>query len=360
MRQEPAGRHFFSTLVAAMVLLGTIAAVPPRVYGQQNSDKQFYDASLHSSSRGFMHVYAKENGGLERITGIPFTQLHCNGCHVRSCDTCHAEGDSKKMKYSVAVARSEAACNKCHNMKSRKVALENPSSPNSDVHFAQGFKCMQCHTVREVHGDGVEYASPRAPGAMDARCENCHELCASGKIHGGKVDCNACHARDVNSCYNCHFDTRIKEKKSVSLPLKDTLFLINSNGKVTTAALHTFIYQNRTLITFAPAFSHSVTRKARQCGECHGAAIPVQMQAGTLKLITWDGKELKTPGGVVPVVAGYNWNFPFLNYENGHWVAASNAVAPFVNYSRFSSPMSAEQLEKMAEKQTATMPAKVN
>jgi hypothetical protein len=150
------------TWVAGTLLLGAITITSARVHGQQNPDKQFYDTSLHSSSRGLMHGYAKENGGLERITGIPFTQTACNGCHVRSCDTCHAEGDAKSMKYSVAVARSEAACYKCHKMKSRQAALENPASPDVDVHFAKGFKCMQCHSAREVHGDGIEYASLRA------------------------------------------------------------------------------------------------------------------------------------------------------------------------------------------------------
>jgi hypothetical protein len=342
-----------------VLLLGAIATVPALVYGQQDTEKHFYDKSLHSSSRGLMYWYAKENGGLERITGIPFTQLACNNCHVRSCDTCHAEGDAKKMSYSTATARSEAACSKCHDMKSRKAALRNPNSPDSDVHFAKGMKCMQCHTAREVHGDGIEYTSLHAPGAMDARCENCHPSvkCAAGRIHGGKLDCNACHARDVNSCYNCHFDTKINDKKSVSLPLKDTVFLVNHNGKVTTGVIHTLIYQNRTLIIFAPAFSHSITRKARQCDECHGASIPTQMQAGTLKLVTWDGKELKTPGGIVPVLDGYNWNFPFLNYENGQWVAAPNAAAPLINYSAYASPMNAAQLEKMVQKQTAKTPA---
>jgi hypothetical protein len=339
-----------------MLFLGAIASVSTLVYGQQDSSKQFYDKSLHASSRGLMHGYAKENGGLEGLTGIPFTQTACNGCHVRSCDTCHAAGDATKMSYSIATARSEAACYKCHNLKSRKAAIENPGSPDSDVHFAKGMKCMQCHTAREIHGDGVEYASLRAPGAMDARCENCHQnvQCASSKIHGGKLDCNACHARDVNSCYNCHFETRIRENKSVSLPLTDTVFLVNYAGKVTTATLHTFIYQNRTLIAFAPFFSHSVTRKPRQCGECHGTSLLAAMQSGSLKLVTWDGKELKNQRGVVPVIDGYNWNFPFLNYEKGQWVAAPEAAPPLVNYSGYSSPMTAAQLEKMARKQTTT------
>ena len=41
-----------------------------------------------------------------------------------------------------------------------------------DVHFLAGMECIDCHTSREVMGDG--YAAPDMRGQLEIRCENCH------------------------------------------------------------------------------------------------------------------------------------------------------------------------------------------
>jgi hypothetical protein len=41
-----------------------------------------------------------------------------------------------------------------------------------DVHFAAGLECIDCHTSREVMGEG--YASPRLHGQLEIACEDCH------------------------------------------------------------------------------------------------------------------------------------------------------------------------------------------
>ncbi len=336
-------------------MLAAICVAPLLVTAQErtNPDQPFYQKSLHYTNQGLEHWYAKENGGLERITGVPFSQLSsCNRCHVRTCDSCHAGESRGKPAYSAATAKSESACDRCHALESRKFAREHPGDPAADVHFARGMKCMDCHSVREIHGDGTAYVSMQAPGAMDARCENCHKhlaKCTGNAAHGGKVDCNACHVREVASCYNCHMDSRIKEGKSVSLPLNGTTFLINHEGKVTVANLHTFIYQNKTMIVFAPAFPHSIMKKGRQCADCHGTPAVRALQAGTLKAVEWEGAGLKNVRGIIPVLEGFDWRFPFLNYVDGHWVPAEDAAPPVLNYSGYSQPMTREQLARLAK-----------
>lgn len=342
---------YFVRTLAIVFLCWTIAAAQG---GKPQAN--IYRSSLHATGRGLAHWYSKENGGLERITGIPFMRLgSCNRCHVDSCDTCHvADG---KMTYSAEVARSESACDECHNLPTRAAARKTPEDPNLDVHFARGMKCMDCHSSREVHGDGVVYASMQSPGALDANCRNCHKelisKCPSSLVHGDRLDCSACHLRRVNTCFNCHFDTRVKEGKSVSLPLKDALFLVNHDGKVTPGALHTFIYQNRTMIVFAPSFSHDIMKEGRKCDDCHNTPVLHQMKGGKLKLVTWDGKDLKNTPGVIPVLDDYQWNFPFLNYENGRWVTADRAARPLLNYSGYATPITKDQFSKLLKKQYA-------
>lgn len=311
----------------------------------------FYETSLHYTNRGLEYWYAKEQGGLERITGIPFSDLPCTRCHVRSCDTCHKKDKDGKAAYSLEPVRSQDVCQNCHNIASMADLKKNPVSPTADVHFKKGMKCLDCHTAREVHGDGTPYNSIQDPGALDTRCENCHKAedlkCPGLQVHKGKLDCNACHVRDLPSCYNCHFDSRVKEGKSLSLPVKNLLFLVNHDGKVTLGNLHTFVYQNKTMITFAPAFPHLVMKEGRACGDCHASQIIRDLKEGKLRPIRWENGELKNIQGIVPVLAGQRWDFVFLNYEAGRWIPVENPAEPLVNFAGYCSPLSDEQFAKL-------------
>ena len=341
-------------LLPALVLSCYLSILPAQEPAHDPGGN-FYEKSLHFTNRGLEYWYLAKNGGLERITGIPFEKLSCNNCHVRTCDACHVDEVNGKPTYSTQTARTEKACEKCHAMESQTSARKNPSDPMADVHFARGMKCMDCHSAREIHGDGTVYDSIQAPGALDTSCEKCHtdlSKCPSNAVHKGKLDCNSCHVRDVLSCYNCHFDTKVSEGKSVSIPMKNMLFLINHDNKVTLANLHTFIYQNKTLIVFAPSFSHLVMKQGRTCGDCHGASVLQQIQARTYKPVVWENGELKTAGGVIPVLDGFNWNFVFLNYEKGKWIPAEKPAAPLLNYSGYSSPITKEQFEKLMAPQS--------
>ncbi len=316
----------------------------------------FYEKSLHYTNRGLEYWYSKDNGGLERITGIPFANLGCGSCHVRSCDTCHLKEEGGRAAYSVEKARSEAVCEKCHGMESLTHARKNPKDPTADVHFAKGMKCMDCHTAREIHGSGQPVDSMQAPGVMEVRCEKCHtdlSRCPANAIHKNRVDCSACHTRNVPSCYNCHFDTKVDEKKSVSLPLKDMVFLINRGGRVMPANLHTFVYRGKTMIVFAPAFSHSIMKKGRKCAECHDTPVVREMKAGTFRPAFWENGSLKNASGIIPVLDGYNWNFVYLNYRQGKWTPVENPAAPLLNYSGYAKPINAEQFSRLALPQQA-------
>ncbi|MDD8014264.1 MAG: hypothetical protein PHX45_01115 [Acidobacteriota bacterium] len=314
--------------------------------------ENFYENSLHYTSRGLEYWYAKEQGGLERITGIPFSELPCAGCHVRSCDTCHKKESGGKASYSLEPARAQEVCQNCHGIESLEKVKKNPEDPGLDVHFKQGMKCMDCHTAREIHGDGTPYNSAQDPGAMDAKCENCHNPqseCPSHAAHKGKVDCNACHVRDLTSCCNCHFDTRVKEGKSVSLPLKNLLSLVNHDNRVTLGTLHTFVYENKTMMTFAPSFPHSVMKEGRTCEDCHATPLLRDIREGKFQPVRFENGELKNVQGIVPVPEGWKWGFPFLNFEKGRWVPIENPAEPLVNFAGYSAPLTREQLARLEE-----------
>jgi len=340
---------FLIALVCAGAFIGGIGQE------QKAPVTNFYETSLHYTNRGLEYWYAKEQGGLERITGIPFSDLPCARCHVRSCDTCHKKEVEGKAAYSLEPVRSQDVCQNCHNIESLAEYKKNPDNPMADVHFRKDMNCMDCHTAREVHGDGTAYNSVQDPGALDARCENCHRpenlRCPGLEAHKGKLDCNACHVRDLPSCYNCHFDTRVKEGKSLSIPVKNLLFLVNHDGKVTLGNLHTFVFQNKTMITFAPAFPHLVMREGRNCGECHASQVIKDLKQGRLKVVRWENGEIKNFQGIVPVLSGQDWGFVFLNYEAGRWIPIENPAEPLVNFAGYCSPLTEEQLVRLEKAQ---------
>lgn len=313
-------------------------------------ESNFYEKSLHYTNKGLEFWYSKEQGGLERLTGIPFSELKCTQCHVRSCDTCHKKEIDGKAQYSLEPARAQEVCLKCHGMETLERAKKGEEGTDLDVHFKQGMKCMDCHSVREIHGDGTAYNTFQQPGAMDARCDNCHSPLSeitSHIVHEGKLDCNACHVRNLPACYNCHFDTRIKENKSVSLPLKNILFLINQESKVTLANFHTFVYQNKPMIVFAPAFPHDVMKEGRTCEECHATQIIRDIKANQFYPVVFEKGELKNVSGVVPVLEGMKWNFVYLNYDEGKWLPIENPAEPLINYSGYSRSLTREQFSKL-------------
>jgi len=325
-----------SLVVVGAPLCGQDAAPPPE------PAESFYATSLHATNRGIEFVYSKEHGGLERLTGMSATELGCTKakCHVRNCDTCHKSEADGKASFTTDPARIQRACDRCH-----PVAKDDP-----DVHFSKGMRCMRCHTAREIHGDGTAWETYMRPGALDARCETCHtglSPTASHTVHRGKLDCAACHTGETTTCLNCHVETRLAQGKDSSIPVSGIVFLVNHDSRVTTGNLLSYVYRGRTMITVAPAYFHSITRKGRTCADCHGSPIVASVAAGTFVPFRWENGAMTATAGVVPVVDGVDWKLPFLDRRGDGWVPLTDAPAPLLNYSGFCTPLSREQLARL-------------
>jgi hypothetical protein len=328
-----------ATLVlVAFLAAGALAADPQ---GKPPAEVSFFEKSLHYTNRGIEFIYSKEQGGLERLTGLTASEVGCAKakCHAQTCDTCHLKEVDGKPTYSLDPAVAQAACERCHGVPS-----------GADVHREKGMKCMSCHSTREVHGDGVAYDTYMQPGVLDTRCESCHsniKKSASHAVHKGTLDCSACHVGEVETCFNCHVETRVRDGKSQSIPLKGMFFLINHDGKVTTANFLTYVYRNRTMITLAPTFSHSITREGRKCRECHGTKIVQDIKDGTFTPVRRENGEVTNVQGVIPILEGMKWNVPCLNYEESKWIPLASPAEPLLNYSGFCTPLTRSQFAKL-------------
>lgn len=313
----------------------------------------FFLNSLHYSTRGMAYWYDKKNGGLETLTGIPYhdKRLDCYNCHVASCDACHTVDKKGALSYSVQAAREQAVCLRCHK-RARAIMKIDKEAKQEDVHFARNMGCVSCHTARDAHGDGKEYSSMKEKGAIDAQCEKCHGSIApstSHNIHGDKLECKACHIRHVVSCTNCHFDTIVNEKKRVDIKLTDWVFLMNYNGKVTSANMQNFVASgDKTFLIFAPQNSHSIMRAGRKCSDCHATEIMKKVQEGKIRLTWFENGEVRNAKGVIPVVAGVTYDAVYQNYRDGKWIPIDNPVPPKLQYVGYGLPLTQEQLKKLA------------
>jgi len=333
------------------------AAPPENVSGEEC----FFLKSLHFTAKGMQYWYGKERGGLETITGIPYSKLGCKNCHVAGCDRCHRTQQGKRLSYTTKAAQCQAMCLKCHGREKAMIRI-NAAAKKDDVHLSKGMGCTDCHSQREMHGDGAEYKSFRQAGAMDTRCEKCHTCVKptdAHTVHEGKLDCKACHIRHVVSCTNCHFDHLVKTGKRKAIPVHDWVFLMNHNGKVSSASMQTFVVRpNKTFLMFAPHMSHAIMKEGRKCDGCHGTQTVKEVAKNKKLKLTWlEGGKVQNLKGVIPVVKGVEYNCVYQDLKDGKWIPLKNPAKPVVQFAAFGEPLTKAQLEALAEVQEVPPPS---
>jgi len=339
---------FLFLTAALIIVLSTLT------FSQDTTEnKSTFEKSLHYTAAGMKYWYDKERGGLESITGVPYSDLACKNCHIENCDVCHKVEKDGKAFYSTAVAKNQKLCLKCHGREAAIMKI-NEKNDTPDVHSEAGLECMDCHTTGEVHGDGTQFTSMKEPGAINVKCEKCHDSISrstSHYIHRNKVDCKACHVREVVSCTNCHFETMVKEGKRVAVKVSGWEFLMNHNGMVTSANMQTFVAPgNKTFMIFAPQFSHSIKRDGKKCEECHNNPNVNEIKNGSINLTWLENGKVEQARGVIPVIEGIEYNSVFQNYDNGKWTPINNPEKPKVQYAGYGSPLTKEQFRKLQGK----------
>jgi hypothetical protein len=133
------------------------------------------------------------------------------------------------------------------------------------------------------------------------------------------------------------------------MPLSGWVFLMNYEGRVTSANMQTFVTEgNKTFLIFAPQNSHSVMKDGRKCIDCHGIENVKKVQNGNFTMTWLENGDLKQAKGVIPVVDGVSYNFVYHNYKNGKWVPIENPPKPLLQYVGYGKPLSEDQLRKLA------------
>jgi|GEM_PF-463674 hypothetical protein len=363
--------------VVIALLVGLIVAGNGPVLGQGPEN---FDTSLHKTRAGKAYWYSEAQGGFESLTGVPIDSLGCMKCHPATyadgsqvdaatyepgCKDCHDFAQGTQV--------ADAQCLQCHGRQKTEIVKMNLS----DVHRDAGMGCTDCHTKKEMHGDGQTYHSMLESGAMEVTCEMCHQDPPSNPshaIHSDDLECNTCHAQTVISCYNCHFESEVKGKvKRAWGGLKGFMLLTRrqSSGKIAPSTFMAMTYQGKSFYAIAPFSSHSITRKGKQCNECHGTEAVQRLMSGTkIKLTTWDeanGKILPYQGVIpVPENWGEAFEFDFLTYNGDPAGATDPSLWAYLKSETdltqmlFASPLTAEEILKLAQPQVNNFPTSLH
>jgi len=344
MKRKPTGKRNIAQLgLLLTILLATASLVSAK------GEKSFYSQSLHYTGEGMRYCYEDPNGFMS-ITGIPYKDLDCKNCHVKSCDPCHTEKTGDTYAYSNTKVKKSETCLPCHSRAGTTFSFGKERG-TLDVHVAAGMTCADCHKGQDVHGDGKFYRSMREPKALKVACVTCHTVDQSidaHTVHGGKVDCAACHVENTVACLNCHFDTFLetKSRKGTSFPMQDWLLLINYEGKVTSGTAMTLVYQDKKFVVYAPYYTHAIQSKGRECSDCHdNAAMKLIKQGKQIPMAEFKDGKMVTWKGVAPA-APDSLTWGYLNKTGDHWRPIETSTPAMIQW-WWGTPLSEEQIEKL-------------
>lgn len=348
-----------------------------------------FGTSLHNTRAGKARYYDHEWGGFELLTGVPYEELSCQGCHTVNplapvpyepgCYDCHADSDADRDTNAFNEPVPDNRCLGCHGRQGAE--RTHPKLAGIDVHVNANMQCMDCHHKEEMHGDGLTYWSLQESGALKVSCTQaaCHDegelITVEGRAKGkGKTttgvsaravsfheqhlagtDCSACHVQSVLACDSCHFDTEIAKpgvkRFYAQAPRTGFKFLMNKNGKVRTATYQSLTWQNTdAFYVLAPYVAHTITKgEAVECEDCHvyakGQGQNERITRGNQALIQYLGGEgitvtkwtpdtnpgdqiygtLSGPTGVIPVPP--DWGSA-LHFDHVYWTG--DAAAPLL------------------------------
>jgi len=146
---------------------------------------------------------------------------NCATCHG-TCGNCHvvrppiAGGGLSRGHDFIATPDMLDICVSCHTSRGghaylgRGIDMDPEIKP--DIHLTHpdaGFKCTDCHSGVELHGDGNavdhRYEYSELPTCTSALC---HDNIATANnyhsVHIETFNCQVCHSQDYNSCGSCH------------------------------------------------------------------------------------------------------------------------------------------------------------
>lgn len=180
---------------------------------------QNFTTSIHNGT-GQMRKVAIRSGlnGAEDFDQLPQHQIegynaNCATCHG-TCGNCHVVrppiggGGLASGHMFNKTPDMISVCVTCHVSRGGHAYLGVAPGTEPDIHLsAMSFKCVNCHSGAELHGDG-QPVDQRYAYAQLPECQDCHtDVQSSNSYHSKHADdfnCHVCHSQDYNNCGSCH------------------------------------------------------------------------------------------------------------------------------------------------------------
>jgi len=225
---------------------------------------------------------------------------HCFSCHA-SCGQCHVSRPDTAMGGFInghhfnSKPDQTNQCTACHG--SRVGNEFTGQTGQGDVHYTKhDMDCMECHSGKELHGDGKTGHESRYDVQGSAKCSDCHDLdddVEQHAIHEDVVSCYVCHSQPYANCYACHVGLDSKGLAYYKNPAEEEHLLIGLNPNSDSdrpekwvllrrvpAVPTSFDYYGKDLLTrfdqvnnwkyTSPHNIQKVTSQNRECNNCHG------------------------------------------------------------------------------------------
>ncbi len=164
----------------------------------------------------------------------------------------------------------------------------------ADVHFEAGMECIDCHTSREVMGDG--YAQAGMEGQLEIRCEDCH-----GDGTRQPQFTEATRESDAPVRESRQYARPMPPGSRMALTGKGRPYtnVFESGGRVTLATKRNGKLLRSPVVTGSPA--HTIAGHGRlRCAACHSRAVPQCFGCHTSydkRAASWDViRDEDTPG----------------------------------------------------------------
>jgi len=169
-------------------------------FGQNNSNRNYrssgctachmvYDDNGQSRSNDRTLRKALKKG--DAITGHPISHILTTRIPTRQCEHCHYQGARIGLNYqgirehgfgnpeqpTPEEAKMTFITENIHGHGQGWYVCDEDNTNSydetpPDIHHTKGMHCVDCHTSREVHGDGHIYST--AKGQLDIHCVDCH------------------------------------------------------------------------------------------------------------------------------------------------------------------------------------------
>lgn len=178
-----------------------------------------FKTSIHNGTGQKRKVTIRSGlSGPQDFDKLPAHQIegynaNCATCHG-TCGNCHVVrppigggGLAKAHEFS-QTPDMLSVCVTCHVSRGGHAYLGVASGTLPDVHLTKmGYKCMDCHTGAELHGNG-QNVQQRYAYAELPKCTNCHSNVATKNtyhmVHFNTFNCQVCHSQNYNNCGSCH------------------------------------------------------------------------------------------------------------------------------------------------------------